>query len=339
MRSVTIATNMFKFKNALENILNIKLSYSSWAQSSLPIKKGGLGIRHAEDMALPCFLSSFHSVLDLLDELLPQSVSSHSADLDEALSLWSVKADSELPNPLLRKVQKFWEEPMNKIKSAQLMSLAASPEDKARLISSSSPESGSWLHTLPSPQLGTHLSNETFRISVSLRLGVPMCQPHICICGSEIDCFGRHGLSCKRSKGRISRHNSINDIIARALRSAEIPSVLEPQGCSREDGKRPDGMTLIPWSRGRSLVWDFTTRDTFAPSYLHLTSKEIGAAAKLGEEEKCKKYDFLNDNFIFIPISVETSGVWGPQGLALTFHSQIVNIFLPIIKSETNFGL
>ena len=30
--------------------------------------------------------------------------------------------------------------------------------------------------------------------------------------------------------------------------------MLEPVGVCREDAKRPDGMTLIPWECGRSFV-------------------------------------------------------------------------------------
>lgn len=37
-----------------------------------------------------------------------------------------------------------------------------------------------------------------------------------------------------------------NDVIIRTLRSAEVSSILEPPGCSRQDRKHPDGMTLGP---------------------------------------------------------------------------------------------
>lgn len=50
----------------------------------------------------------------------------------------------------------------------------------------------------------------------------------------------------------------LNDILKRTLASAQIPSRLEPVGLSYEDNKRPDGMTLIPWSNGRILSWDAT---------------------------------------------------------------------------------
>ena len=92
-----------------------------------------------------------------------------------------------------------------------------------------------------------------FRLATCLRLGAPCGAPHRCQCGEAVDCLGHHGLSCNRSASRIARHASINDIIRRALVSAGVPAVLEPIGLARDDGKRPDGMTIMPWKLGRPL--------------------------------------------------------------------------------------
>ena len=42
----------------------------------------------------------------------------------------------------------------------------------------------------------------------------------------------------------------------------------EPSGLFRSDGKRPDGLTLIPWQRRLSLTWDVTVATTLADSYI-----------------------------------------------------------------------
>jgi hypothetical protein len=94
-----------------------------------------------------------------------------------------------------------------------------------------------------------------------------MCVPHPCICGEIVDKLGHHGLSCYRSAGRRARHEMINDLVKRALTSAEIPSIREPNGYYRKDNKRPDGITLIPWLCGKPLLWDVTCTDTLAKSY------------------------------------------------------------------------
>lgn len=125
------------------------------------------------------------------------------------------------------------------------------------------------------------------RVATCLRLGVRVCAPHRCPCGVDVDVRGHHGLSCQRSAGRFSRHWALNDILQRALASgANVPALLEPSGVLRDDGKRPNGMSLIPWEMGRVLVWDATCVDTLAPSHLHGTSVSPGAAADAAERKK-----------------------------------------------------
>ena len=139
--------------------------------------------------------------------------------------------------------------------------------------------------------------------------------PHACrSCGDEVGANGLHGLSCRFSEGRHYRHSAINDIIHRALALAKIPSRLEPTNLSSND-IRPDGITLVPWARGKCLVWDATCSDTFAPSYLPLSSIQAGAVADLAEERKRRKYyDFLQ-RFCFSPVAFETLGVVGSESL------------------------
>ncbi|KAF2897138.1 hypothetical protein ILUMI_09036 [Ignelater luminosus] len=122
-------------------------------------------------------------------------------------------------------------------------------EDKARLLAAQCMTSGCWLNALPFPQLGTHMFGQTFRISVVIRLGAVVCQPYRCPCGAAVSAMGLHSLACKLSRGRISRHDALNNDMLQALRTTGVPCIREPPGCSRSDGKRPDGQTLVPWTR------------------------------------------------------------------------------------------
>jgi hypothetical protein len=131
-----------------------------------------------------------------------------------------------------------------------------------------------------------------------------------------VENLATHGLSCKKNPGKYSRHAALNDIIKRACASANIPSILEPSGTFRDDGKRPDGLTLIPWSRGRSLLWDATCVDTLAATYIQATSRKDGAAAATAETKKFRTYASVSDRYIFCPVAVETLGPFGEHAMA-----------------------
>lgn len=62
----------------------------------------------------------------------------------------------------------------------------------------------------------------------------------------------------------------IINIIHRTYSSVNVTAVLQPSGLMREDGRRPDGMTLIPWKMRQPCV------DTLAPSHLPCKSVRAG---------------------------------------------------------------
>ena len=82
----------------------------------------------------------------------------------------------------------------------------------------------------------------------------------------------------------------------------------EPSGLARTDGKRPDGLTLIPWREGRSATWDVTVTNTVADSYIQADSVTAGAAAEAAAERKAAKYVDLTRELLFIPVAIETFG-------------------------------
>ncbi|GAV00556.1 hypothetical protein RvY_11386-1 [Ramazzottius varieornatus] len=141
-------------------------------------------------------------------------------------------------------------------------------------------------HALPISVLGNLLDDNSFRISVGLRLGARLCEPHVCRCEKLVDELGHHGLSCQLSAGRHSRHSPLNDSLHRALISCRVPNVLELNGILRDDQKRLDGLTLIPWQQGKALVWDVTCVDTLAETYLRGSAGQLGYAANKAEELK-----------------------------------------------------
>ena len=80
-----------------------------------------------------------------------------------------------------------------------------------------------------------------------------------------------HGLSYRKSAPGQQRHSQLNDIIWRAIKRAKMSAVKEPVGLMRDDNKRPDGTTLLPWATGKPTTWDVTVPDTYADSHIDKT--------------------------------------------------------------------
>ena len=62
-------------------------------------------------------------------------------------------------------------------------------------------------------------------------------------------------------------------------------------------------------------MWDFTCRDTLAPTNVISCSEEAGRAAAKAERDKLTHYQELCTTYIVVPVATETLGPWGPQGL------------------------
>ena len=173
-----------------------------------------------------------------------------------------------------------------------------------------------WLYAPPISSLGLRMFDDAMRTTIGQRVDVPICLPHTCSsCGKQVDEFGRHGLSCRSSQGRASCHQMPSNITHHPLALANISSRLEPSGLYRADGKCPDGITMVSWSRGKFLVWDATCVDTFYDSHRTASVEERGGAAAHAESEKAKKYAHLDQAYQFQPIAVETCGTVGPESM------------------------
>ena len=128
-------------------------------------------------------------------------------------------------------------------------------------------------------------------------LGANICVAHTCHCGKRVARNGLHSVSCTKSAGRFSRHATLSSL-KQTLGFLDLPSVPESRGLYRTDGKRPHGVTMIPWEMA------------LAPSRLNQGSlSNPGTTATEAEARKIEKYRELTDNgYIFHPVALEVQG-------------------------------
>ena len=116
-------------------------------------------------------------------------------------------------------------------------------------------------------------------------------------------------MVCKKAPGKIARHQVLNDIIWRTFNAADVPAIKEQSGLNRQDGKRPDGLTLIPWQGGKPLIWDVTVASMLATSYTDIATTGAGLVADQSSTES--RQSMLTSRpvtYVVQPIAVENLG-------------------------------
>ena len=92
----------------------------------------------------------------------------------------------------------------------------------------------------------------------------------------------------------------MNDLVARTLTSACIPSSKEPDGLVRSDGKRPDGLTLVRWKGGN--LWPGTSRP-YVLWLIHMWQQRQGRPA----QQRNVRLSSKSPNILVWRISVSSS--------------------------------
>jgi len=102
--------------------------------------------------------------------------------------------------------------------------------------------------------------------------------------------------------------------------SQSHPGVLKEQRVSCEDHSRPGDVYHPDFQHGRPACFDASVRSTTQPS--HISSSSCAGVAAAGELAKDQRHQDAVDEVgcDFIPLVVETLGVWSPFALQ-TLHT------------------
>jgi len=152
-------------------------------------------------LALPAYLASAMSTLSLQNEILSGCAGSEDTFFQTYLSSWS-DSFGDVPEALPAK-QSVWDHPGVAADSAVVESNLSTSFQLASFRFASSPHRGGWLFALPVTPCGLCLDDE------AVRLGMSICVPHNCHCGSFVDAHGLHSFVCRKAPGKITRHHAL----------------------------------------------------------------------------------------------------------------------------------
>ena len=105
---------------------------------------------------------------------------------------------------------------------------------------------------------------------------IPVCEPHACRCGANVNTLGLRNLACRFSAGRLVKRAELNEVVKRALHTSGLSCPQEPHGLSRDDGRKPDDITMFAHKHGKVLWWDYTCVYTFASTHVNEIDVQIG---------------------------------------------------------------
>ena len=324
-----------------EEIIGIKCTDTQKQQVRLSIKNGGFGLTSARDTAPSAFLGAWANSLNhlpvhddyvrpmcsyVIDDLQSSnySISTHlnsslhdlhndSQSLKEIIP--SISSLPDHPKKLQRRLQLV----KNKSSFQRYLEVCSTDKEKARLISSSGPNAGSWLEAIPSTQHFT-LSSAQFRTAALMRLGAPLpalsnIQKCTQNCGNSVDLYGYHLLTCKWGGGPIHRHDHLSDSLYDMFRSLGFRCKKELQ--NQFLGKKRPDVAVYDYNQGKKLLLDMTVTHPWALHNIGSSKTISGYAASSKERSKNSKYlsAAIDLGHLFRPFALEVYGCWGAESV------------------------
>ena len=182
-----------------QSICYAQFDDTGWKQIKQPVRFGGIGLRSANDLTTPAYLSSRQYFRRLVSTILSPPSEPRVENTDDVITSHTLN----IPDDHVR--QSHWDSLLCFAKVAVLKRIL-NQYRLACFVAATCKESGAWLKCLPSTAIGCQLDNDSFLL-VSIRLRLLVCTPHCCRCGSRVDEYGLHQLSCRYNIGCLHRHS------------------------------------------------------------------------------------------------------------------------------------
>jgi hypothetical protein len=196
---------------------------------SLPLKRGGIGLRSWESLRHITHFASWaeagsrsHLLMSRLGFTLPRSIQLDIGDSVSALSrqlqnppdFWTFGA------PTKRfKVQHHLTAQLDNLDFTRASSLSHDPSVNAQFLGSCLPHMCLPFNTAFVPLSDIYESDDLlFSYSLAFHSMMPLFPVHICACGDQVDPLGLHFAMCNKLNARNLLHNALRDCFFGALR-------------------------------------------------------------------------------------------------------------------------
>ena len=298
-------------RESMSRILGSPLNDLQWTQATLPVSKGGLGLRASSDHAPAAYIISLLSSQDLMERILGQECPpTVSISLLDSLThrTGSDTTISSLQGVTQREVSLQIDLHNHQLLTNHITELGVS-RDIARFASLSLPNAGAWLNAL-----GLHLRPSEFIVSVKYRLGCDIFPSagKCTACPHQSDKKGDHAISCGYEGERIARHDHLRNCLFTTCSQACLGPSREVKDLLQGSDGRPADLFIPSWTGGQDTALDVTVVNPLQVAMVHQAANTPGHALKKAFDRKIAKHGepCRKAGVIFIPLPMETLGGW-----------------------------
>ena len=300
-------------RNAMQLMISTRIDDDGWTQAQLGIKAGGLGLRGAHDHAAAAFLSSTMACRDLctaIDQNFDYSDAANDLRLAETRATFSAQV---LPDAVLdlegsNRSQKSLSRLVDARIEQNLIN-AGNLAYKAHLGLQSLPGAGAWLIAPPSEEI-LKLDPALCKIALQRRLRqqVQSADTFCPMCGSTMDSFGDHAVTCSCKGDRTVRHNAVRNVTHICAQEAnmcperekanllparppdDVWDVEASNGLSDRRRRRPADIYLPRGITGSPMALDFAATSGMQSRLLRQSADDSSSAIVAYEQ---RKRDFI----------------------------------------------
>ena len=313
-------------RDSLARILGAAIGDRTWEQSKLPVSKGGMGLRGAEDHAPVAFAASVLASQPLLQGLLGVNQLPGEEPLPVLAphllaAITTTTGGEAREEELVGVPQKELSFKVDEERRRRLMEEVGEEEveERARLLSLTLPQAGAWLNVAPIFALGLHMRPQEFVLAARYRLGMAVfTHAGPCpACRQYSDEHGRHAMNCGGSGERIGRHHLLRNHIHEMAVSAGLGPTKEARFLIPGEDSRPADVLIPQWAAGLDAAIDVTVVNPLQRATVERAATTAGYATTFAFQRKMRGAGeaCTRQGISLMPVVVESLGGWGEEAV------------------------